>query len=145
MYMVRHMTQSPLSLHAISKAEGIPYRQLASIFRILSEAGVVAPSPSDPSRYQFKKPPSQVSLLEVFERVEGYPLFDECFMKHADCPGTPDNCIIYASWRQATGVIAKKLAEISIDKAAWGHPEHTFQSCCIGIEIDEEETPDDRV
>lgn len=136
MYMARHSTQLPLTLQAIAKAEGIPYRQLTTLFHALTEAGIV--TVAEPGGYVFKRAPSQVSLLELFELVEGHPLFEECFLKHADCPGTTDNCIIYASWKQATQMISKTLSEISIDKAAWGHPEHFFQRCCVGIETAEE-------
>jgi Rrf2 family protein len=138
MYMVRHVTQLPLTLQAIAKAEGIPYRQLVSLFRLLSEAGIVKTADSEPGGYVFKRPPSEVTLLELFELIEGHPLFEECFLKHADCSGTTYNCVIYASWRQATQSMSKKLSEITIDKAAWGHPEHFLQHCCIGIESPEE-------
>ena len=134
MYMVRHMTQSPLTLQAISKAEGIPYRQLVSLFRLLSDAGIVQNSTSQQGGYAFARPPSDVTLLEVFELVEGHALFQECFLKHTDCLGSTDNCAIYASWKQATQIISKKLSEISIDKAAWGHPEHFFEHCCLNNE-----------
>ncbi|MHC4854880.1 MAG: RrF2 family transcriptional regulator [Planctomycetota bacterium] len=140
MYMVRHTTQLPLTLQAISKAEGIPYRQLVTLFRLFSEAGIVEHTGSDPGGVVFKRSPAEVSLLEVLEIVEGHPLFDECFLKHTDCPGTAENCIIFASWQQATQSLAKKLSEVSIDKAAWGHPEHFFQNCCLSIENAEEKT-----
>jgi Rrf2 family protein len=137
-YMVRHSTLLPLTLQSISKAEGIPYRQLVNIFRLLSEAGIVAISDSEQGGYVFKRSPADVTLLELFELVEGYPLFDECLLKQGDCMGTAENCIILQAWKQATQSLAKKLSEISIDKAAWGHPEHSFHQCCLGVEAPEE-------
>lgn len=139
MYMVRHATQQPLTLQAIAKAEGIPYRQLASLFQLLSDAGIVQNATSQQGGYEFARSPSDVTLLEVLEHVEGHPLFQECFLKHADCSGTSKNCIIYAAWRGATESISKQLSEISIDKAAWGHPEHLMQQCCLCIENAEED------
>lgn len=134
MYMVRHATQLPMTLQTISKAEGIPYRQLVSLFQMLSDAGIVVNATSQQGGYVFKRPPSEVTLLEVVELVEGHPLFVECFLNHADCAGTAESCLIYASWRQATQSISKILSEITIDKAAWGHPEHFLRHCCLGIE-----------
>ena len=134
MYMVRHSTLLPLTVQAISKAEGIPYRQLVNIFQLLSNSGMVQTAAGDQGGYVFKKPPSDITLLELFELIERHPLFEECFLKHTDCTGTSANCIIYSTWKQATQSLAKKLSEISIDKAAWGHPEHFFQQCCLSAE-----------
>lgn len=126
MYMVRHATQLPVTVHAISKAESIPYRQLAGLFRLMAEAGIVKAADSSQSGYVFAKPPSQVSLLELFELIEGEPIFNECFMKHCDCKANVEDCQIYASWKKATASVARQLSEITIENAAWGHPDHRF-------------------
>ena len=126
MYMVRHATQLPVTLHAISKAEGIPYRQLVSIFKLLSEAGIVKNADNSQSGYVFARPPAKVSLLELFELIEGEPIFEECFMKHCDCKATAENYNLYAAWEKATASISRQLSEITIENAAWGHPEHYF-------------------
>ncbi len=134
MYMVRHMTQLPVTIQTISKAEGIPYRQLVNLFRLLADAGIVENTGSEQAGYVFGRSPSEVTLLELFELVEGQSIFEECFLKHCDCAGTPDNCGIYASWKQATRSLSKMLSEITLEKAAWGHPEHFFQQCRLGSE-----------
>jgi Rrf2 family protein len=134
MYMVRHMTQLPVTIQTISKAEGIPYRQLVNLFHVLADGGMVKNTGSEQAGYVFDKSPSEVTLLEVLELVEGQPVFEECFLKHCDCAGTSDNCGIYASWKKATRSLSKMLSEITIEKAAWGHPEHYFQECCLGTE-----------
>ena len=41
MYIVRHITQLPISVTAIAKAEGIPSGQLARVFVKLETAGLV--------------------------------------------------------------------------------------------------------
>ena len=134
MYMVRHVTQLPVTVHTISKAERIPYRQLVNLFHLLADAEIVKNTGSEQSGYVFGRPPSEVTLLELFELVEGQPLFEECFLKHCDCSGTPDNCGIYASWKQATQFLSKMLSKITLEKAAWGHPEHFFQQCRLSTE-----------
>ena len=134
MYMVRHMTQLPVSVQAVSKAEGIPYRQLVNLFHLLTDAGMIKNNGSEQAGYVFAKPPSDISLLEVIERVEGEQVFEECFLKHCDCAGTSDNCEIYAAWKKATQPLSKKLSETTIEQAAWSHPEHYFQECCLNAE-----------
>ncbi|MDH4203212.1 MAG: Rrf2 family transcriptional regulator [Phycisphaerae bacterium] len=126
MYMVRHITQGPVTIWTIAKAENIPYRQLVSIFKLLTNAGIVKPADSGKSGYVFARPPGKVSLLELFQLVEGEPVFDECFMKHCDCQATADSCEIYATWKKATASVERQLSEITIESVAWGHPEHYF-------------------
>jgi Rrf2 family protein len=126
MYMVRHSTQLPVPLSMIAKAEGISLSQLTKIFHLLTEAGFVARSDNGRSGYSFARPPHELTLLELFELIEGHTLFGECFMKHCDCGGTLENCDIYEQWHQATRSISKKLAETTIQDAAWRHPEHYF-------------------
>ena len=128
MYMVRHTSQLPVTVQTISKAERIPYRQLVRLFRLLAEAGIVKNEDTGKKAgYVFGRPPSQVSLLELFELIEGEPIFQECFMKHCDCGATPDDCKIYALWKQASTSIVKKLSKMTIESTTWEHPEHYFK------------------
>ena len=126
MYMVRHTTQLPVTTRAIAKAEGIPYRQLVNLFGLLEEAGIIRKAEHSEPGYVFKKSPSEVTLLEIFETIEGGPIFNECFLDYCDCQAKPTDCEIYATWKKATTVIKKKLSEVTLEDAAWRHPEHYF-------------------
>lgn len=126
MYMVRHSTQLPVTLSVIAKAEGISRSQLTRIFHLLTEADFVIKSEKARSAYNFARSPHELTLLELFETIEGHTLFGECFMKHCDCGGTLEDCDIYQQWHQTTRPILKKLAETTIQDAAWRHPEHYF-------------------
>jgi Rrf2 family protein len=128
MYMVRHSTQLPVTSNTVAKAEGIPSGYLAKIFQRLTKAGLVKAARSKNKGYVFAKPPEEVSLLELFELVEGGPLFSDCLLRHCECGGTPDNCCIFAKWRSATKKIEKLLDETSLVTAAWNHPDHRFYS-----------------
>lgn len=125
MYMARHITQMPVSAGIIAKSEGISPAYMSKIFKQLVEADIIKLS-SAGKGYEFVRPPHEISLLELFEAVEGAPLFDGCFMKHCDCGGRIDNCEIYACWHQSTRQMSKILSETSIDQAAWNHPVHRF-------------------
>ncbi len=126
MYMVRHATQLPITAHAIAKAEGIPYRQLVTLFGKLTKAGILK-NVAERKGYVFEKSPGDIVLLEIFELVEGTPLFQECFMDYYDCGAPHDHCLLYELWRQSTVSLEKKLAETTLEDAAWGHPEHYFE------------------
>jgi len=128
MYMVRHITQLPVTTATIAKAEGVPAGYLAKIFQRLVKAGIVRSVRGHKRGYVFAKSPGEISLLELFEVIEGGPLFAECLLKHCECGGTPENCRIYAHWISATRKISDLFAETSLVEATWNHPEHRFQT-----------------
>lgn len=125
MFMVRHMTQLPMTAEDISKAEGIPAKYLTKILHRLAQAGLIKSSKGSRG-YNFFKNPKQISLLQLFEAIERKPLFQECCLKHCECSGTPETCIIYAHWTRSTKQISKLFRQTSIEAAAWNHPEHRF-------------------
>jgi Rrf2 family cysteine metabolism transcriptional repressor len=128
MYMVRHSTQLPATTEMIAKAEGIPSGYLAKIFQQLVKARFVKAAKNKNRGYVFSKPPEEISLLELFEAVEGGPLFDDCFLRHCECGGTKENCRIFSVWINATKRVKELLEETTVAAAAWSHPEHRFLS-----------------
>ena len=134
MYMVRHCTQQPTTTTTIAKAEGVPIGDLTEIFEKLVGAGFVKTAGSENKGYVFAKPPKEISLLELFELIEGESLFDDCLLRHCECGGTADNCCIFAKWLNATKKIKQLLSETSLVTAAWNHPEHRFYSLPESLE-----------
>ncbi len=128
MYMVRHVTQLPTTTAIIAKAEGIPSNYLAKIFQQLVKARFVKAVKSKNRGYVFARPPEEISLLELFEAVEGSPLFDDCFLRHCQCGGTKENCRFFSVWVNATQQVKEILEETTVAAAAWSHPEHRFLS-----------------
>ena len=128
MYMVRHNTQLPATTNTIAKAEGIPPNYLAKIFQQLVKARFIKAVKSKNRGYVFNMPPEEISLLELFEAVEGSPLFDDCFLRHCECGGTKENCRIFSVWINSTKRVKEILEETTIANAAWSHPEHRFMS-----------------
>lgn len=128
LYMVRHSTQLPATTATIAKAEGIPPDYLAKIFQQLVKAHFVKAVKSKKRGYVFARPPEEISLLELFEAVEGSSLFDDCFLRHCECGGTTENCRIFSAWANATKRVKEILEETSVADATWSHPEHRFLS-----------------
>lgn len=126
MYMVRHMTQLPVTSGVIAQAEGIPAGYLAKVMQQLARAGLVRSVRGPQRGYVFARSPEEVSLLELFETLEARSLFDECPLKYCDCGGTVQNCRILAVWASATKEIKELLTETSVVNAAWNHPDHRF-------------------
>ena len=142
MYMVRHSTQLPVTAITVAKAEGIPSDYLAKIFQQLAKANFVKAIRGRKRGYVFARPPEEITLLELFETIDGGPLFDDCFLRHCQCGGTPENCEIFSIWTEATKQIKKKLEETTISAATWNHPVHRFMSLpeSLGSYNDNQET-----
>ena len=134
MYMVRHITQLPVTTNTIAKAEGVPPESLLKIFQQLAEAGLVKTAKDKKKGYVFAKSPEDISLLELFELIEGHSLFTDCLLRHCECGGTPENCYIFAKWTSATKKIRRLFEETSLATATWNHPEHRFYSLPESLE-----------
>jgi Rrf2 family protein len=128
MYMARHVTQLPVTSKAMAKAEGIPAGYLAKVLQQLVKAGFVRSVRGRERGYIFATPPEEISLLHLFQAVDGEPLFDDCPLRHCACGGTRQNCHIYAQWLTATHRVKELLDEMTIAAAAWQHPEHRFNT-----------------
>ena len=105
MYMVRHREELPATASSIAEAEGIPLRDVTQISLQLINGGFVKAGKGRKKGYVLAKPPEEISMLELFETIEGGPLFDDCLLRHCECGGTPENCCIYAKWRSTTNKI----------------------------------------
>lgn len=126
MYMVRHMTQLPATSSMIAKAEGIPAGYLAKVMQQVAKAGFIRSVKGRSRGYVFAKRPDEISLLGLFEALEGRPLFTDCPLRHCACGGTSRNCRIFAQWVGATRHFRELLDETTVASAAWNHPEHRF-------------------
>jgi Rrf2 family protein len=127
MYMVRHITQLPLTVNHIAKAEGIPAGYLSKLFQTLAKAGLIRALKGRHNGYVFAKPPEKINLLEIFETIEGRTLFGECPIQHCHCSGNLESCRIFKQWRESTDQIAALFSEMTLTAAAWTHPEHHFE------------------
>lgn len=127
MYMVRHRTQLPVTSRTIAKSEGMPSGYVSKVLQQLVKEGFIRSVRGRNRGYVFVRPPEEISLLELFEALEGPAFFDDCPLKRCACGGTTENCRIFAQWISATRKLKDMLEETSVASAAWNHPEHRFE------------------
>ncbi len=126
MFMVRHATRLPITSKEIARTEGMPEGYLAKVLQQLVRTGFIRSVRGRERGYLFARPPEEISLLELFEVMEGQPLFDDCPLRHCACGGTSHNCHIFSRWLAATRKVKELLEETTVAAAAWQHPEHRF-------------------
>ena len=126
MYMVRHVTQLPAAAETITKTEGIPAEDLSAVLRQLTHAGFVQPVQGHENGYVFAKPPQEITLLALFETLEGQLPLDDCPLRHGGCGAAPGNCCVFAQERTASNRIRDLFERTNIVTAAWNHLEYRF-------------------
>jgi Rrf2 family protein len=126
MYMVRHLTQLPVTVEIMAQAEGMPIGYLGKILQQLARAGIVRSVRGRQRGYTFARPPEEITLMELLDALERQHLFEECPLRHCLCGGTPENCRIYAQWVSGTRKLKDIFEETTIAAVAWNHPDHRF-------------------
>ena len=89
-------------LRAISQAQGVPVSYLAKVMRHLVRGGLVASTLGRDGGYALRKPPGQVTLLQVYEIMEGE-------LRLVECMDNEGNCAFFSGCTQAT--VWKRLKE----------------------------------
>ena len=85
MHLARRNPGQRIMLDEVSREEHIPKSFLAKIFQHLAKAGLVRSIRGSGGGFALAKSPSEISVLEIIEAVEGKILFQRCRMDKPDC------------------------------------------------------------
>lgn len=90
----------PLSSRRIAAETDVPERFLARVLVELVGAGVVDAQLGRTGGYRLRRPPKELTLLELVEAVEGPTMIVRCVLRQRGCqPGEP--CSIHPVWAAA--------------------------------------------
>ncbi len=70
-FMAAQKTDKAVASHNIAQARGIPERFLLKVLKPLVSAGVLISIKGPNGGYRLKKAPSQITMLEILEAVDG--------------------------------------------------------------------------
>ncbi|HEY3852974.1 MAG TPA: Rrf2 family transcriptional regulator [Verrucomicrobiae bacterium] len=85
MHLARHNPGQRIMLDEVSREEHIPKSFLAKIFQHLAKAGLIRSIRGSGGGFALAKSPSDISVLEIIEAVEGKILIQRCRMDKPDC------------------------------------------------------------
>jgi Rrf2 family transcriptional regulator, iron-sulfur cluster assembly transcription factor len=85
MHLARRNPGQRIMLDEVSREEHIPKSFLAKIFQHLAKAGIVRSIRGSGGGFALARKPSEISVLEIIEAVEGKILFQRCRMDKPDC------------------------------------------------------------
>jgi Rrf2 family protein len=101
----------------IATEEHIPPSFLAKIVSQLSVAGVVQTSRGARGGVSLARDPSEITLLEVVEAIDGPIILNECVHNPKACP-FGDHCKVHDIWCKAQADLVNKLASTNFASLA---------------------------
>lgn len=118
--------KDPVVVKDIAEAIAAPPNFLHQVLNNLSRAGLLVCHRGTKRGYQLARPPKQISLLEVFEVIEGPLGLTSCTVENNWCPREA-TCSLSKTWTNIQNDMAKHLKRATLDKLA---ADHATQSGC---------------
>ena len=85
MHLARRLPAQRAMIDDISRKERIPKSFLAKIFQNLVRAGLIRSIRGSGGGFALAKEPSEISVLEIIEAIEGKIVFQRCKLDKPDC------------------------------------------------------------
>ncbi len=86
---------------------------VSKVLKPLAHAGLVTGFRGASGGYRLARAPSQISLIEIVEAIEGPLGMTECSGEHSSCEHEP-HCGVQGQWRQINDVIADTLRGMTL-------------------------------
>jgi len=90
---------------------------LAKIFGKMTRYGVLTSHRGKTRGYSLAKPPSELTVRQVLEAVDGPDLFERCIFWTETC-NDENPCPLHNSWKDLKPLIAQRMTEVTLDKIA---------------------------
>jgi len=84
--LAEHHQNGPVPLEALAHEQKIPERYLAKIIQDLRRSGLIRSVRGASGGYVLSEPPSKISLLDIWEGLEGTLCPVDCLDSPAECP-----------------------------------------------------------
>jgi len=111
--LAAHYGERPVLLREISEREDISEKYLWHLINPLKSTGLINSTRGAHGGYVLAKAPSEVSVKDILEVVEGPICLVDCIEKPATCKRS-DFCIARDLWGDASKVLAETLAKTTL-------------------------------
>ncbi len=102
---------------AIAERRAIPPSYLPQLLAELVRAGIVESVAGRNGGYALARDPSEITLLEVVEVVDGHLVSTECVLRGGPCRWE-DACAMHDPWARAQEALRGSLATTTFDEIA---------------------------
>jgi len=108
----------PVTLKEVCRRGDLPRQYLVKIFSALSRGGLVRPLRGKKGGYVLARQPSEITLLQVIEAIEGPTALNYCQddppqCDHVDCPIRP-------IWAELQQIFRQKLGAVTLANCVSG-------------------------
>ena len=97
----------------IAEAEGIPPDYMPKVLRRLVRGGLLRSHRGKTGGFSLARRPQDISLLDIVQAMEGYPLLNRCLLRPGECP-RDKRCPVHPVWRKASDVLLEHLHGASV-------------------------------
>ncbi|MHC4550222.1 MAG: RrF2 family transcriptional regulator [Planctomycetota bacterium] len=111
--------QGPLIVAEIAKATAAPPNFLHQVLNNLARAGLLVSHRGARRGYELARDPAEISLLDVFEVIEGPVGLTCCTVEGNWCP-RDEGCNLAGVWNDVQQAIVARLKEATLDELALG-------------------------
>ena len=107
--------KEPVLVADIAKATAAPPKFLHQVLNNLARAGMLVCRRGATRGYELARPPTEISLLDVFEIIEGPLGLTSCTLEGHWCP-RESGCTLSGVWQSVQGSIKQHLGEATLDR-----------------------------
>jgi Rrf2 family protein len=111
--LAAHYGEGPVLLKEISRREDISEKYLWQLINPLKSVGLIHATRGAHGGYVLAKAPSEITVKDIFEVVEGPICLVDCIEKPATCKRS-DFCIARDLWGDASKALAETLAKTTL-------------------------------
>ncbi|MBT0665771.1 Rrf2 family transcriptional regulator [Geobacter pelophilus] len=101
----------------IAESTGVPQTFLAKILQSFAKIGLVNSFRGTGGGFVLGRSPSQITLLEVVEAVEGPIMPNRCMMDATGCEFN-STCLVHPVWREVQSKVVEILGSVTIEELA---------------------------
>ena len=122
LYLCSQPEGSVCLLSEISENQKIPPSFLSKIFQNLAKVGIVSSFRGTGGGFALIKNPSEITLLEVLEAIEGPISLNVCLIDGNSCENRP-TCAVHPIWKDAQQYLTTLLGSRDFEKLVRAHRE----------------------
>ena len=111
--LAAHYGEGPVLLREISRRQDISEKYLWHLIAPLKSAGLIHATRGAHGGYELTKAPSEITVKDVFEVVEGPICLVDCIENPATCKRS-DFCIARDLWVDASKALAESLKKTTL-------------------------------
>ena len=110
-------TTQMASTAEIASAQSIPREYLFKIIQLLARSGIISTHRGAWGGVSLARSPEEITLLDVFEAIEGPLAINRCLVKQGDCPREA-YCSIHDELFRVQASLRRALAETNFARLA---------------------------